>query len=65
MTTAMMDKLLWHIELYARHYVNAKTEHVAELNHNIAMGYIEAVEDIYGKETAETLKKRFWEISLS
>lgn len=65
MTTAMMEKLMRNIEMYARHYVNANSEHVAELNHNIAMGYIEAVEDIYGKETAETLKNRFWEISLN
>ncbi|SFA76059.1 hypothetical protein [Selenomonas ruminantium] len=65
MTTEMMDKLMWHIELYARHYVNAKTEHVMELNHNTAMGYIDAVRDIYGKETAKILEKRFWEISLN
>ena len=65
MTTEMMDKLTRNIEIYARHYVNANSEHVAELNYNIAMGYIDAVEDIYGKEAAETLKKRLGEIALN
>ncbi|MBQ1808820.1 MAG: hypothetical protein IIZ87_04760 [Selenomonas sp.] len=64
MTTEMMDKLIWHIELYARHYVNAKTEHVMELNNNTAMGYIDAVEDIYGKDIAKALENRFWKIAL-
>jgi hypothetical protein len=36
-----------------------------ELNHNTAMGYIDAVRDIYGKEAAAVLEKRFWEISLN
>jgi hypothetical protein len=64
MKAATKEKLIAKIEMYARHFVKTENERTADRLHDTAMGYINAVEDIYGEGIAKTLENRFWKIAL-
>lgn len=64
MKAEMRKKLMENIEIQAMLFVKANSERSSDRIHDTAMGYINAVEDIYGKDIAKAMENRFWKIAL-